>query len=294
MEVDDGASASADTTPMERILEIQAGCCADDLPVDARMCTWSESEVQAYFESGGQQCPPAVASLPEKEPAAEPAAPPVGAPAQVTPPLAQVLGHRSPTGTWRKAAGAAPGSAAVWSVKAREPTREMLPPAATDVLSARERAAVQVEVAALKKEGNEHVKAQRLERAVECYTAALERGAGASDAAVLLANRALAHLRARRHGAAISDCDASLALTPSYAKALYRRAQACEALGQLQGARDDARALLECEPDNGDGRSMARRLDARIERQEGRLATSVGELFLRCVWCVRGRARVCE
>lgn len=42
---------------MERLLEIQNECMADDLEIPYEATAWIESEARAYFESGGQEIP---------------------------------------------------------------------------------------------------------------------------------------------------------------------------------------------------------------------------------------------
>ena len=43
---------------LERLVELQADAMADDIPINyERMSLWTEGEVTAYFESGGQEEP---------------------------------------------------------------------------------------------------------------------------------------------------------------------------------------------------------------------------------------------
>ena len=97
-----------------------------------------------------------------------------------------------------------------------------------------------------KAEGNEHLKAGRHEAAAASYTAALDAQPPPSDEekAALLANRALAHLKLAKNDRCVADCTAVLQLQPRYVKALYRRAQAREALGELAEALKDVHEVL--------------------------------------------------
>ena len=120
-------------------------------------------------------------------------------------------------------------------------------------------------VDALKQEGSAHLKAGRHDSAAQSYTRALDSGPTAAESAVLLANRALANLKLGKHSACVADCDAALQLESRYAKAMYRRAQAHEALGELSEAFRDVRELLNIEPSNGDAQKLAARLHKAIK-----------------------------
>ena len=39
---------------MERVLDVQAECMADDLAVDEKMIKWTEARLRHYFENGGE------------------------------------------------------------------------------------------------------------------------------------------------------------------------------------------------------------------------------------------------
>ena len=55
--IDDTARASMSTAASARVLEIQAECMADDVPLLDDMSGWSDVALRAYFESGGQMLP---------------------------------------------------------------------------------------------------------------------------------------------------------------------------------------------------------------------------------------------
>ena len=123
------------------------------------------------------------------------------------------------------------------------------------------------EVLRLKGVGNEELKAGKLKEAVASYSAALDLDPSREhgESAVILANRALAHLKLGEHGECKTDCSASLALQPRYGKALYRRAQAHEAAGALADAFGDVRELMRLEPSNREASAFAGRLKRAIE-----------------------------
>ena len=93
---------------------------------------------------------------------------------------------------------------------------------------------------ALKNEGNDLLKAGKLEEAVECYAAAaaacgkLEEGTREDDdnRAVALSNRSLALLKLGRPQEAHDDAEAAVESNPEYAKARQRLGKALEALGR--------------------------------------------------------------
>lgn len=120
-----------------------------------------------------------------------------------------------------------------------------------------------------KDEGNAHLKAGRLAEAIASYTSALGAPSLSKEAvAALHANRALAHLKLNAASECVADCDAALSAQPGYVKAMYRRAQAREALGSpadLGAAFRDAQAALRLDPENREAALLARRLKAAVD-----------------------------
>jgi len=125
-----------------------------------------------------------------------------------------------------------------------------------------------------KEEGNAHLRAGELEKAIECYTRALTAAAHEEEEetsldvptrASLYANRALAHLRLCQHGACDSDCTLAIGLHPAYVKAWYRRGIAREALGKHADAFRDAREALRIDPSNKEAAALAARLKRALE-----------------------------
>ncbi|CDS43297.1 mitochondrial import receptor subunit tom70 [Echinococcus multilocularis] len=88
---------------------------------------------------------------------------------------------------------------------------------------------------ALKNRGNRNFKAGRYEKAVECYTEALEQcpPTAVEERATFFQNRAAARENLRQLEAAVEDCNAALELAPTYLKALNRRARLYERLNDL-------------------------------------------------------------
>lgn len=87
----------------------------------------------------------------------------------------------------------------------------------------------------LKNRGNRYFKAGRYAKAIECYTEALEQcpPTAVGDRATFFQNRAAARENLRQLEAAVEDCSAALELSPTYLKALSRRARLYERLDDL-------------------------------------------------------------
>jgi Asp-tRNA(Asn)/Glu-tRNA(Gln) amidotransferase A subunit family amidase len=123
-------------------------------------------------------------------------------------------------------------------------------------------------VESLKEKGNAAFKEGRYEDAIGQYTAALGRGASPQLRAVLLANRAMAHLKKGDFKACEEDCTTCLSADPRSVKALLRRGTARAFLGELTQAYDDFEAVLGIEPQNKDATAEIARL-RRLAGREG-------------------------
>ncbi|HEY5753118.1 MAG TPA: protein kinase [Chthoniobacterales bacterium] len=71
----------------------------------------------------------------------------------------------------------------------------------------------------------------------------------------LLETRGFALLKGKRAEAAIADFNKALAIDPTRVNALLGRAQASQALGDANGARQDFEAVLKIEPDSADAKT---------------------------------------
>ncbi|KAJ3021302.1 UNVERIFIED_CONTAM: TOM (translocase of outer membrane) complex component, partial [Siphonaria sp. JEL0065] len=88
--------------------------------------------------------------------------------------------------------------------------------------------------------GNRLFGEKKYEEAIKYYTTAISL---LPTDPVFFANRAACFSNLDNHTATISDCDAALALDPRYIKAVYRRAQAYTAIGDLEKALNDYTAI---------------------------------------------------
>jgi tetratricopeptide (TPR) repeat protein len=97
-------------------------------------------------------------------------------------------------------------------------------------------------ILSLKAAGNQAFAAKDFKSACCSYTEALATTCSSLDIRVsLLSNRAACHFRLDNFQSSIDDCTAVLDSDKSHAKALYRRAQAFEALQQHAAAFKDAK-----------------------------------------------------
>ena len=72
--------------------------------------------------------------------------------------------------------------------------------------------------------------------------------------AVLLSNRAFAHVRLENYGSAIADASSAVESDPNYIKAYYRRGTSQYALGHLADALKDFKTVCRMQPQDRDGR----------------------------------------
>ncbi|KAK4288564.1 hypothetical protein Pmani_038411 [Petrolisthes manimaculis] len=134
----------------------------------------------------------------------------------------------------------------------------------------------------LKEEGNEAYKNGDLDTAIVKYTEALQISKQERDQAVLYKNRAAVHLKREDYDKTIKDCTDCLELTPKDPKALFRRAQAYEALNQQEKAYTDARTLQVVDPKNSEVQHMLTRLHKRVQdilEEKTKTSGKVQQLF---------------
>ena len=118
-----------------------------------------------------------------------------------------------------------------------------------------------------KVKGNRLYQAKSYKDAVEAYSEALEQCAQGEDRAILLKNRAAAHLKLENFTLALADCDAALEISPRDIKSLYRRSQALEGTGQLSESFKTIKTVLAIDPGNKEASSSASRLVEAIRQQ---------------------------
>ena len=101
-------------------------------------------------------------------------------------------------------------------------------------------------------------------KAVVAYSRALE---VSPDNAILLSNRAFAHLRLENYGSAIEDASNAIQSDPEYIKAYYRRGAAQYALGHLAEALKDFKTVCRMHPQDRDGRMKLKECENALRRK---------------------------
>lgn len=128
-----------------------------------------------------------------------------------------------------------------------------------------------------KEAGNVHFKNCQYLEAVKCYSHALAKcPQGEESRAVFLKNRAACYLKLERYSCASDDCTQALQVSPNDIKALYRRALAYEASGNLTAAFKDVKYLLSIEPQNKEAVELARKLTTIMKKHHEILQSSEG------------------
>lgn len=135
----------------------------------------------------------------------------------------------------------------------------------------------------LKSDGNVHFKAEEYDVAVICYTQALKLCSPnekdkdkAKERGVILKNRAACYLKLEKYEEASRDATESLKILPNDPKALFRRCQAQEKLGQLEKAFQDARTMLQIEPKNTAVQGTLKRLGSQLQAKTEMCRTTDG------------------
>nr|CAB3267510.1 protein unc-45 homolog B-like [Phallusia mammillata] len=114
--------------------------------------------------------------------------------------------------------------------------------------------------AELKEEGNKFFKAGEYVEAAKCYSDAISQCEDKNEKLVYYKNRAACYLKLDRYQEAVDDSTKALTISGSDTKALFRRVQSLEKLGQFSDAYVDARRLYKIEPKNKAVQEMCFRL----------------------------------
>lgn len=104
-----------------------------------------------------------------------------------------------------------------------------------------------IEAEKFKTEGNDLMKQEKYEEAIECYTKAIQKD---GRNAVYYSNRAAAKSKVSKHEEALQDCVKALAIDPKYSKAYGRKGFAHSALNQFKDAKMCFQKALELDPEN--------------------------------------------
>nr|XP_054754346.1 protein unc-45 homolog B-like [Lytechinus pictus] len=125
------------------------------------------------------------------------------------------------------------------------------------------------EAVQFKEEGNKFYKDEKYDEAIVSYTKALSVGIDLpkTDQAVFFKNRAACHLKLENFEQAAQDAQAALDLTPGDFKAMFRKCQALEALGQIEEAFKSAMQLNHMDPNNKSVKAMLARMNVLIKEK---------------------------
>jgi tetratricopeptide (TPR) repeat protein len=82
---------------------------------------------------------------------------------------------------------------------------------------------------------------------------------------ILRANLAACFVNMGSYNRAITECTRALKIDPKHSKALYRRFQAYEALGQIEESFNDVKLLYETNPDSQGAKAEYERLEKKLE-----------------------------
>ena len=133
-----------------------------------------------------------------------------------------------------------------------------------------------------KNQGNDLYKAKRFKRAVAKYEAGLAFVEGDEEALKearlpLLTNLAAVQLELKEYYNAETNCTKALEIKPKHVRAIARRAKAKRLRGDFPGAADDARLLLEIEPENSSAKTeLAAISKAKADQKKKDRATFAG------------------
>lgn len=136
-----------------------------------------------------------------------------------------------------------------------------------------------------KDKGNQAFKEGKWQEAIDLYTLAIKKGSTHKELPVFYKNRAAAHLKLDDFTAALNDCNESLKLAARDPKALFRRAQAYEALKKYEEAYKDATDLFKEDPNNQAVQPMLKRLHLIVQERatkNAQTSTKVQQMMELC------------
>ncbi|XP_061033148.1 protein unc-45 homolog B isoform X3 [Eubalaena glacialis] len=125
----------------------------------------------------------------------------------------------------------------------------------------------EAEAVQLKEEGNRHFQLQDYKAAAKSYSQALKLTKDKALLATLYRNRAACGLKTESYAQVASDASRAIDINSSDIKALYRRSQALEHLGELTQAFKDVQCCATLEPQNPNFQETLRRLNASIQEK---------------------------
>ncbi|XP_029430730.1 protein unc-45 homolog A isoform X2 [Rhinatrema bivittatum] len=132
----------------------------------------------------------------------------------------------------------------------------------------------QASIGHLREEGNTFFKSGNYEAAISCYTKAINLSENRTDRAVLYRNRSACFLKLEDYSKAEADASQAVDVDGGDVKALFRRSQALEKLGQLEKASSDLQRCLSLEPKNKVFQEAVRSLGVQIQEKVRLMSTT--------------------
>lgn len=117
----------------------------------------------------------------------------------------------------------------------------------------------------LKMEGNELMRKEQFEGAIEKYTRAIELD---NSNQVFYCNRAAAQTKLNNHYAAVQDCQLAIDIDPNYGKAYGRMGLAYSSISKHQEAVNCFKTAMEIEPDNESHQSNLKLAEEKLATAE--------------------------
>lgn len=147
-----------------------------------------------------------------------------------------------------------------------EPLRKKGPPSAAD----------KEEAERMKTEGNNLMRTEKFQEALDMYSKAIELD-GSNP--VFYCNRAAAHSKMTSHHLAIEDCQRAIDMDPSYSKAYGRMGLAHSSLNKHKEAVDNFKKALELEPDNESYKSNLQIAEDKVKSGAAPAAPGIPGMF---------------
>lgn len=120
----------------------------------------------------------------------------------------------------------------------------------------------------LKTKGNQLMKEEKYQEAIQCYTQAIELD---SSNAVFPCNRAAAYGKIGEHQKAIEDCQNALSLDPNYGKAYGRMGLSYHNLNNFQKAKESYSKALELEPGSTFYQTSLAQVEEKLKESQGEI-----------------------
>lgn len=114
----------------------------------------------------------------------------------------------------------------------------------------------------LKAQANELFKLKRFQEALQMYQQAADID---PTNAMILCNRAFAHIKLENYGQAVADADKSIELDPTFIKAYYRRGTARMSLGKSKLALQDFRTVNRLRPSDPTAQAKLRQCEKMVK-----------------------------